>query len=1234
MNKRPDMTVMIPGPIGHGGPNDITDPSYHRPVAIIGPRPPAHTVKPRPATTHTSSHVFDSYQFWGHEIPFSFGRRRLPGTVIWTSKINQIKGNRFIDVAVSFGYPLAPTAEQGRSELMALWANGKKIYTKASTSGLPPTGGKQVGATANASTKAKTSSKPAMSVVWHSGRAANKPDTTIRRDKGVNAVSFPGMMYCVIRNFNLTSAKISSPPTIEGLVVDSTEYDNHYERSSPFNEKIGNSFLRADLSMWNRNSHRLVTIETQNSMAFRIYDYARGRKQGRVAIKGTRLGGPHWVYNAMDLDPETGLAMVAGGTNGTPSNRALHVLNTKNGKLGAAFYDGAAPTQQIFNATSAGYVARTSIGHAADNSTEGLFAVAGSAVTTNSATAGTVGIVKINPKTYELNFIAVKQLALAPVHCVFSSDEARQQGFATFYVGCGTELYRIRIAKNATGATANSTVIVKRMLSLEVNNFIHGGLHDEHDNSLLLYMGSTVNATGVVKLPLPFPPGITSSALMIGISAWYSLIHPSSPPIQHERYIRRQDISLGTCAFYTGTGHDFNPVLGSVTIFNTDNGSFDHVDLRYAFDSSDPTANRTTKQFSVSNQPDMWWDSARGAFVCITPALEDIPIAPYFVSSTDVSTGPGLLYPSSIIFTSGFTKQIGTIIRWLLLAAGYTESQIDVADVLSIESCLGGIFIQKDDVWNTIGNICAVYGIAFYENGTTIKFVRRLRGIVPPHVDFNISAQDIVPDGSGQGVKIDLTRSQDIPYKVEISYLDPRMGYASNTRSSHRIKSPIKTVESNTSIQFTIPLIITGDTVSTLADRCLYAQWENRFLHSFTVTRKFLAAQPEDLISLTSTLTEGDTLVSYLRIRDTVLHDNYDVSIVANEVAHSNFAGSTTEEEPAQYDEEELVPGLGSDPIIFDVPTPEMTTATQANILSGTGNPVVSTWDGGTLYWNSAGTLLALHETSSVDEPLRLVTNDDLLPSVPWLLNNQFIDVAILRGSETKLFSVTAEGIFENENLALIGTGDDGYEYIQFQTVTQNLDGSYRLSNFVRGRRGTEGKIQLWPQGSVITLIDRNSLKDEVFTSLVGQSIEFSGVGPDEEPAVGTTETLLIEGNTLKPFGPINPRVIVGSWGAPLTVAFAPRTRGGYEWEDDDSLAAFPYEETPLFKVEIWDVTRTTLLRTVTGLSTPQFTYSAANQTTDFPGGQPTSLELTFYQNSGTVSVGYGFASMVRVRFF
>jgi hypothetical protein len=115
-------------------------------------------------------------------------------------------------------------------------------------------------------------------------------------------------------------------------------------------------------------------------------------------------------------------------------------------------------------------------------------------------------------------------------------------------------------------------------------------------------------------------------------------------------------------------------------------------------------------------------------------------------------------------------------------------------------------------------------------------------------------------------------------------------------------------------------------------------------------------------------------------------------------------------------------------------------------------------------------------------------------------------------------------------------------------------------------------------------------------------------------------QAIALAGNDLKPYAPVH-LAASGSFGADITLSWVRRTRVGGELKGGFRTMLLA-EDADLYELEILRP-EDDVRRTVTGLMSPTFTYTAAMQTEDFPEGYPVSAFL-FYQISA--QVGRGFA--------
>ena len=137
----------------------------------------------------------------------------------------------------------------------------------------------------------------------------------------------------------------------------------------------------------------------------------------------------------------------------------------------------------------------------------------------------------------------------------------------------------------------------------------------------------------------------------------------------------------------------------------------------------------------------------------------------------------------------------------------------------------------------------------------------------------------------------------------------------------------------------------------------------------------------------------------------------------------------------------------------------------------------------------------------------------------------------------------------------------------------------------------------------------------------VGKTLHLAAVARGGEAGNSKPEAIELAGNDLKPYAPVH-LAASGSFGADITLSWVRRTRVGGDLQDGFGTVLLA-EDTEEYEIEILgpdDDVR----RTVTGLTSPTFTYTAAMQAEDFPEGYPASA-FVVYQISA--QVGRGFAA-------
>lgn len=227
--------------------------------------------------------------------------------------------------------------------------------------------------------------------------------------------------------------------------------------------------------------------------------------------------------------------------------------------------------------------------------------------------------------------------------------------------------------------------------------------------------------------------------------------------------------------------------------------------------------------------------------------------------------------------------------------------------------------------------------------------------------------------------------------------------------------------------------------------------------------------------------------------------------------------------------------------------------------------------------------------------------------SVAYWDRKSTINVRLTNG---ELASAAESDVLNGTNVALIGR-----EIVAFAMATLETDGTYTLSNLIRGLGNTEDALTTHQSG-------------DVFVLLSGPGVEFKSVGYSDIDATRYFKAVALGGivsqftaveqmqecNSLRHFSPCQLQAQRNSAGD-IVLSWIRRTRAPFAIL---STATAPLLDTQeVYEVEILNDAESSVLRTITVSGATTTTYSNANQVTDFSvsaGTPKTNLHIRVYQ--------------------
>ena len=462
-----------------------------------------------------------------------------------------------------------------------------------------------------------------------------------------------------------------------------------------------------------------------------------------------------------------------------------------------------------------------------------------------------------------------------------------------------------------------------------------------------------------------------------------------------------------------------------------------------------------------------------------------------------------------------------------------------------------------------------------------------------------IDISQLIPKGnSSDALTIARTQELDLPREVDVVYLSSTKDYQSGTQVAQR-----QTTNAVNALTMSLSLVFSDQDAKTIADVSLYNAWAGRTGFQFTLPPKYAQMEPSDIIQITS-----GPITYAMRITGTKLSKNgmQDVTAVSEDVSAYQFYTP-----PGQNLNVSNLPPTISDSqlALLDLPafpTDALTDATLRYSVAGIG----SNWIGTAIYRSDdGGANFNLMQSVTLEGTIGSVLNN--IPSgttVTWD-NFSTISVLLLFG---QLQSVTDLAVLNGANACIIGN-----EVIQFANATLTAPNQYTLSRLLRGRLGTEWAVGSHTAGETFVLLNNAVLDQLMAASTFGVSKSYKPVTIGDTLANTAAQNFTYNAVALKPYSPVQ---IAGTrdGSGNLTINWLRRTRIGGDWRDGVDVPLS--EESERYEVDI--MSGVTVKRTITGLTTPTASYTAAQQVTDF-GSAQSSVTVNVYQLSAKVGRGY-----------
>lgn len=537
--------------------------------------------------------------------------------------------------------------------------------------------------------------------------------------------------------------------------------------------------------------------------------------------------------------------------------------------------------------------------------------------------------------------------------------------------------------------------------------------------------------------------------------------------------------------------------------------------------------------------------------------------------------------------------------------ASVISSEVDLASIISsddittsaLDRTVRGYRVQGGTIRAALEPLQAAFPFDVRQHGYKIQFLPRGQASMA-----TIPAADLIADGDGRTFVQSREMDTQLPAKTVISYLDGEREYAVSEQLSSRLGAG-----SVNRVDRELPIVLTADEAAGVAEVLQFLPWLERTDGAFTLPPPYRYLEPGDVVTLAM-----DDASYELRLAE------------VNEGSDGNIECKSKPSRAALYTPnstgaEGVAPGgeipLGGPSVFFalDIPLIDESTQDRPGFV-GAMTGYTAGWPGGLLIRSSDAGQTFVDIQAFAGKATIGTARTALAANDGALIDRRTVIVDVISGT---LESVTQDQMLNGSNYAAYGA-DGRWEIVRFQTATLQADGSYLVSGFIRGDKGTEWATGLHAAGDALLMLND---PDNTFISMSVDSLQqerlYRAVTSGDSVDSAADINFTYRGVNLECLSPVYARA-TRDGSSNLSATFTRRSRISSSWWTTGVVAPVG-EATEAYEIDV--MSGSTVVRTISA-ATQAFSYSSANQVTDF-GSAQASINFRIYQLSAVVGRGY-----------
>jgi hypothetical protein len=539
---------------------------------------------------------------------------------------------------------------------------------------------------------------------------------------------------------------------------------------------------------------------------------------------------------------------------------------------------------------------------------------------------------------------------------------------------------------------------------------------------------------------------------------------------------------------------------------------------------------------------------------------------------------------------------LGSIVTKICGRAGLQPAELDVSELTDKVHGfkIAGVATARDN----LNPLMLAYFFDGYCDGDRVRF--RKRGSAPvamiPYGDLAARA-----GGDAEPSRLTITRvmEADMPQKMTVNFSDYLNGYEVGSEAASRA-----TTMSRQQAVLEVPISMTHERAAKIADIAMRAAYVERHRFTFTCSRAYSHLEPTDVVDIENEagdiyrvrITNKDDSTGLLAFQAVSENLSYDSNATGSPPVYANNGISSTGPTGMQ---------------VLDIPMLQ-DTDNDAGFYVALSS--ASTRWPGVLVMGSLDGMTYTTTGVAADQTAVTGTCDTTLgdwKGGPVFDKSSVLEVTLLSG---ELSSKSRDLILNGANKAVIGN-----EIVQFMTAELIGEKKYRLSNFIRGVRGTEQHIGTHVSGERFIYVGQTGFaRIPSINSWIGTKRFYKAVTKGATLSSAEEIEFTNSAGGLKPLAPVRfgggyPKAVAGD----LVMSWQRRSRVDAAMRNNVGVPLG--ETTENYLIEIY---KDSIIKRTIATTTNAATYTENMQIEDF-GAPQSEIDIRVYQMSDVVGKGF-----------